>query len=74
MFTDSGSTRDVTDSEAALKRSSHIRRRVNVILQAVHNGILKFYRVKGLRNPADVLTKWVPKPAFLAFRKFVMGF
>ena len=74
MFTDSGSTRDVSDSEAALKRSTHIRRRINVMLQAVNNRVLQFYRVKGQRNPADVLTKYVLKPAFLAFRKFTMGF
>ena len=74
MFTDSGSTRDVSDSEAALKRSAHIRRRINVMLQAVLNGVLQFFRVKGKRNPADLLTKWASPREFFAYRKFTMGF
>ena len=43
------------------------------MMQAVYERVLAFFRVPGKVNPADPLTKYVAKPTFLIFRKFIMG-
>lgn len=73
IFADSDSTRKVGSDSAALKRSAYLRRHISFMLQAAYERIVAFFRVKGRDNPADVLTKYVPKAAFFAFRRFIAG-
>lgn len=73
IFSDSASTRLVANSEAALRKSIYIARRVLFMREGVHDGEYTFHTCIGKTNPANPLTKVVPSKEAATARKYYMG-
>jgi len=54
-------------------RAKHIDTRVYRIRELSESGEVKIYKVAGENQPADILTKSLPRPAFEKHRSSLMG-
>jgi hypothetical protein len=61
---DSKSAIDTATSFRDTQRTRHISRRYHFVRFAVHNGTIKLFKISGLSNPANSLTKVLPLEQF----------
>jgi hypothetical protein len=73
IFSDSASTLLAVENTSSLKNALHLVRRTYFMRMAKIEGEITFYRVVGKENPADVLTKYLTAPYFLAAVAYFLG-
>jgi hypothetical protein len=54
-------------------RAKHIDTRIYRVKELSESGEVKFYKVAGENQPADIFTKSLPRPAFQRHRRSLMG-
>ena len=73
LFIDNTSAIDVAKDPMYYDKSKHINRRDLFVRELVSNGAIKVEYIKTKDNPADALTKPLPKPAFMKHRATMLG-
>ena len=73
LFIDNTSAIDVAKAPMYYDKSKHINRRDLFVRELVSNGAIKVEYIKTKDNPADALTKPLPKPAFMKHRATMLG-
>ena len=59
--------------QGAANRSKHMLRRYYTLMKRIHGGEINVVHVKDEHNPADFLTKWLPKAKLAQSISYVCG-
>ena len=73
VFLDNSPLVSALDSGKRVKALKHIDTMDMIIYRRIHSGVVQPIRVPGTDNPADILTKPLPKLAFRRCCKWLMG-
>ena len=57
----------VTRDASSIKRLAYIARRVRLIQELEARRIISIQNIEGIKNPADVLTKYLGKPDYVRY-------
>ena len=61
VFTDSNVGKSIVSRFGASRKTKHVELRFLYVQELVASGMIRVRKVSGTLNPADILTKYVPK-------------
>ena len=59
--------------QGAANRSKHMLRRYYTLMRRINSGVISVVHVKDEHNPADFLTKWLPKAKLSQSISYICG-
>jgi hypothetical protein len=71
IYGDNKGSLDAVKCHGLTKHTKHLSLHVQFMREAYEQGLIKFIHVKGVINPADMLTKPLVKTKFLMFRQMI---